>query len=375
MGITKIEDEIVEFATLGGGLLGGGGGGEIEEGRQIGKMAVRIGSPTIVDINSLSDDATLVTVSAVGAPAAEEQCLKPMDYVKAIEILKSTGVRVDGLITSENGGLATVNGWFQSAFLNIPVVDAPCNGRAHPTGLMGSIGLHKIKDYFSQQVAVGGDPKRGKHLEVYAGGSLKETSRIIRETAISAGGLVAVARNPIKVSYAKKHIAVGGVSQAIKLGEEMLKAKATGSEEMIGQAMKFLGGKKIAEGIVKAIRLETKGGFDQGWIKIAGKEEYELAFWNEYMTLESKGKRIGTFPDLIATIDLKEGIPLTTMQIKKGDEAGICLVPKERLRLGSGMKDPKLFKPIKEMIKKPVISYVFRREYEVTHAKASFRDI
>jgi hypothetical protein len=360
----EINEGMIKAAALGGSLLGGGGGGSLAEGRRIGNLALTLGNPSLADLEELPEDATLVTVSSVGAPAAREKHVKPMDWIRAIKILEKEGEvkQIAGVITSENGGTSTLNGFAQSAVLGIPAVDAPCDGRAHPTGLMGSIGLHRIKGYCSKQVAVGGDPKKGKYLEVYASGSLKETSRIIREVAISAGGLVAVARNPVGVGYAKKHTAVRAISQAIKLGEVMLKAKATGTEELIGQAMKFLGGEKIAEGKVKAIRLETKGGFDRGWVKIAGKEEYELTFWNEYMTLESKGKRIGTFPDLIATIDLKEGIPLTSKQIKNGEEVGICLVPKERLRLGSGMKDPKLFKPIEEMIKKEIISYVFRRE-------------
>ena len=87
------------------------------EGKKIGEAAVRSGPPVLVPLSDLSDDAAVLTVSAVGAPAASGARVEPDDYVRCIRILGANGVRVDGLITSENGGLATVNGWYQSACL------------------------------------------------------------------------------------------------------------------------------------------------------------------------------------------------------------------------------------------------------------------
>ena len=144
-------------------------------------LALDAGLPKLASLEELPEDAVLVTVSAVGAPAAAGQFCTPMHYVRAVELLKERGLRVDGLITSENGGLASVNGWFQSAVLGIPVVDAPCNGRAHPMGTMGSIGLHAKLDYVSRQAAAGGNPETGKYVELAVAGSIVEASRLIRQ--------------------------------------------------------------------------------------------------------------------------------------------------------------------------------------------------
>ena len=65
------------------------------------------------------------------------------------------------------GGEATVNGWLQAAVLGLPLVDLPCNGRAHPTGVMGSMNLHKITDYKTVQACVGGNPETGSHVECF----------------------------------------------------------------------------------------------------------------------------------------------------------------------------------------------------------------
>lgn len=354
----KINEEIVENAVLGGALLGGGGGGSIEEGKKLGKLALAVGIITLIDLDELQDDAMLVTVSAVGAPAAKEQFLKPMHYVKAIQLIERTGVRVDGLITCENGGLATMNGWFQSAVMGIPVVDAPCNGRAHPIGLMGSAGLQKVKDYISKQAAVGGDPDKDRYLEVYVAANIFEASRIIRQVAVSAGGLVGVARNPITVKYARESNAIGGISQAIKLGKIMREAKEKSCKYMIEKVLEFLGGTVITEGTIQKVELKTVGGFDVGNIKIIdGKELYELSFWNEYMCLENKGQRIGTFPDLIATVDLETGLPLPTAEVREGQSVVILHIPRQNLKLGAGMKDPGLYKQIEEATNKHITKY------------------
>jgi len=356
----EIDEEMVKNAVLGGALLGGGGGGSLEEGEKLGELALAVGIPTIVSLDELQDDAIIVTVSAVGAPAAKEQFLKPIHYVKAIQLIEEAGVKVDGLITCENGGLATMNGWFQSAVLGIPVVDAPCNGRAHPTGLMGSMGLHKIKGYLAKQAAAGGDRDKGRYLELYIAANIIEASRMIRQAAVSAGGLVGVARNPITVKYARENAAVGGIRQAIELGKIMREAQKKSTKYMIEMVLEFLGGSKVTEGKIQNVKLKTVSGFDVGKITIKNKIEiYELTFWNEYMCLENRGQRIATFPDLIATINIKTGLPLPTAEVREGQSVAILHVPRQKLKLGAGMKDPEIFKQIEEVIKKQIIKYSF----------------
>ena len=165
----QITEETVRAAVYGGALLGGGGGGDPHEGEILGGLALAVGDPVLLTLGELDDEASVVTVSAVGAPAAKDQYLKPMHYVRALELLKSYGIAMDGLITCENGGIATVNGWFQSAVLGIPVIDAPANGRAHPIGLMGSMGLHMVPGFESVQTASG---KAGQGQQPVASASL-----------------------------------------------------------------------------------------------------------------------------------------------------------------------------------------------------------
>ena len=141
----KLSKEMLKYALVGGTILGGGGGGSMEQGKISGEVALAYGDVHLLDISEIDENALLVTASAVGAPAATDKYVKPKDYIRTIEILQNnTGLKIGGIITNENGGSATINGWIQASVLDLPLVDAPCNGRAHPTGTMGSMGLNKI---------------------------------------------------------------------------------------------------------------------------------------------------------------------------------------------------------------------------------------
>lgn len=149
--------------------------------------------------------------------------MKPNDFVRAVELLiEKSGIKIDGFISSEIGAFGVVNGWIQSAFLGIPVVDAPCNGRAHLLGLMGSMGLHREKDYVSIQTTVGGDFKRGNRVEAYYKGSMEKVAELVRESATRTDGMVAVARNPVSAKYVKENGAPGVIKMALMVGGILL---------------------------------------------------------------------------------------------------------------------------------------------------------
>lgn len=339
-------------AVLGGGILGGGGGGHERDGMRMGELAVSSGSPKLISLEDLPSEALVATVSLVGAPAAPNRHVEPDHFVKTVRLLEShTEGSIFGLITNENGPSASINGWYQASALEIPVVDAPANGRAHPTGVMGAMGLQRVKDFISTQVAIGG--QGGNYVEVVVRGSLEQSSSLIRHVSITAGGLVAVARHPVQASYLANFSAVGALSQALDLGYAML-SKAPGKARIYAAA-EYLGGDIVTSGEVSSFERQTRDGFDLGSAKVG---EYDLTFWNEYMTLERHEKRVATFPDLIMTLDLQTGQPLITADIKVGVPVAVLYVPKEHLKLGAGMKDLTLFRVVEQALGVEMISYL-----------------
>ncbi len=357
----RIDDRTVQAAAYGGALLGGGGGGSIEEGIHLGRLALEVGRPRLLTLDDVDREDVLVTVSMVGAPSAAEQYVEPIHYVQALQLLMShLNAPVAGLITNENGGAATLNGWFQSAATGLPVIDAPCNGRAHPTGLMGAMGLNRVAGYLARQAAVGGNPDSGKHVRLYVEGNLVSIAQLVRQSAVLAGGLVAVARNPVTAAYAQENAAPGAIQQAIEVGQVML--DATTPLAAAQRVCDMLGGEIICQARVTGRTFHTKDGFDVGQVWLEG--GYELAFWNEYMTLEQQNRRLATFPDLITTLSAVEPRPMSSADVREGQEVLVLRVPRQHLRLGAGMRQPELFRAAEQATGKKLIHYVFSNEVE-----------
>ncbi len=359
-------------ALWGGAVLGGGGGADPKAGYVLGKAALDTGPVLLASFDDLNPEDIVVTAGLVGSPKAGGRGPELNSYIDAFSFLqKITGIKIAAVNSNECGGLATVNGWLQSAGLGVPVADAPCNGRAHPTAMMGAMGLHMDDSYVSRQVAV------GKNAWIYAEGALGKASAMIRALS-EKEGLVAVARNPVTVSYLEQHGAGGAITMCIELGltmadyiqEELgfdpLKPEYVGnmcnSDTKRGlagylaanAAATFLNGLLLTVGTVGQTIIETVGGFDSGEVTVFskdaedGRHEVKLTFLNEYLTCEAGGHTLFSFPDLIAVIDVKTGWPVPSAQICEGMEIIIIATPMNNLVLGEGMYDKNLYKPLEE---------------------------
>jgi DUF917 family protein len=339
MGKMVLDSRLAEAVVLGGAVLGGGGGGDMADGLERAMLAVKMGTPTLISLDEIDDEDLVFTASVVGAPAAEDKFVRPIDHVQSTQIMLDTRpAELAGVIPNENGPSSGTNGWLQSAVLDIPVVDAPANGRAHPTGLMGAMGLHRVEGFHSIQTAVGGSPETGRYIEMVAQGNIRVTANMVRYASIQAGGVVAVSRDPVSADYLRTHAAPGATVMAIRIGEAMMAARDKGADALISAIESELGAKRTCEGAVTELRLETVGGYDVGVIEIEGDRRCELTFWNEFMTLEEEGRRLASFPDLITVVSLETGLPLASAELKRKDRVAVLAVPKENLILGEGVR-------------------------------------
>lgn len=345
----------IEALLLGGAVLGGGGGGSIDVGHRWAMVALERGRPRLVRIDELAADAPIATVSLIGAPASHDRFVTPEDLVRAVQLLQDhLDAPIAGLITSENGGAASANGLVQSAVLGLPVVDAPCNGRAHPTGVMGSMGLGRVPGFLSRQAAVGGDPACGRHVELFVAAPLVHADTVVRAAAVEAGGLVAVARNPVPLEYVRQHGAPGALGVALRLGERMIAARPRGGAAAARAIVDHLGGSVLDAAEVSDLQIETRGGYDVGRCRIGS---LDLTFWNEFMTADRDGARLVTFPDLIVTLDAQCGTPIPTAELVTGQRVIAVAVPRAHLLLGAGVRDPDNLRVIEATIGVSILEF------------------
>jgi uncharacterized protein len=345
----------VHAAVAGGSVLAAGGGGWVDHGLLVGTTAVQYGTPRLATLDEVDPDAMLATVSAIGAPAAVGWEMRPGDYVRALQLLiEAVAEPIVGTVTAQNGSSTTCNGWVASAVLGTLVIDAAGDGRAHPTGKMGSFGLAADDDYQTVQAVAGGNRAEDRYLEVVTRGTVRHTANVLRTAADQSGGFISCARNPLPASFVAAHAAVGAISFALALGETILAVEDEGPRRMIEVTAEHLGGALIAEGAVRSRVLRTENAFDIGTIVVG---ELELGFVNEYLTAESGGERLATFPDVMATLSLQTGRIISIANLREGDEVAVLHVPKANVPLGDGVKEPSVYPEVEAMLGKPLAPY------------------
>lgn len=360
MSIIKADMDILRSLVYGGAVLGCGGGGQIEDGLARGQYALSRGAVKIADIDEFDLNDTIVTVSSVGSPKSAARYIEPEFYIRSLQVFEThSGEKVRGVISCENGAAGSVNGWLHASSIpDLFVVDAPANGRAHPTGLMGAMGLHRDSDYISRQAIVGGNPTLEQYTEIYAEGSLSSCSNLARQAAALAGGVVAVARNPVSAGYIRHNAAVGGLSYALTIGRAILDAGSV-PLQIVDAAAKAAGGYIVAEGMIEQLRLETKNAFDIGAFHIMmGKDDYAINVMNEYMTLDMNGARLATIPDLIMLFDAATGRPMPSSRIYEKQNVYLIVVPNHKLPLGRGMFCPELFDAAEQQLGVNIKNYL-----------------
>jgi uncharacterized protein len=341
--------------VYGGAVLGAGGGGSIDAGLAAGRAALRAGKPTLVAIADLPDNACLVTLSSVG-PVRKTLGDDPLGrrHTRALELLlQISNQKVAGFVSSEVGALAVTYGWQQSILTGIPIVDAPCNGRAHPLGLMGSLGLHRFPTHVTTTVAVGGKARSDRYLELGIRTNVVRAAGMIRGASASAGIALAVARNPVPASYLRRHAALGGLAAARRLGQVLLKNLNKGISAVLESITETAGGYVATEGSVRSATMAERKGFTAGRIIIDADDGSRVLVpvCNEYMMTIRNGSSLAAFPDLITIFDRQSALPLNSTELKAGQRVAILIVPRQNLNLGSTMGDRSLLRPIEDLLK------------------------
>lgn len=340
--------ELVNQLSKGAQILGGGGGGRADRGLKTAEEALATGQVRLAELEEMSPSDLVVTVSGVGAPSQSKAMYTAQHYLRALELLEQRLDRpIAGFIPSEMGGSAAFGPFLAAAARGVPVVNAACDGRAHPLGTMGALGLASSFQTF--QAACGGRHGDGTYIELVTCGSVGSASRASRLAAELAGGLAAVVRNPVSAEYLGKNAAVGCYTMALRLGRALLSAET--AQEKAQAAVQVLGGEVICQGEVTDCRLVTTGGLDHGncIVNSCGKN-YQLHFYNEYMALQCGEERLATFPDLIATLDAETGDSVLTADMEQGRQVIVLRVPHGKLLLGTGLRQRRNYEGIEPLL-------------------------
>jgi uncharacterized protein len=352
----ELLDEVcLRQMVYGGAVLGGGGGGTISAGLEAGRKALRCGTPRLAKLSELPRYSSLVTLSRVGTVGGE-QSVEMLDRHESESLklfLKSSEQKISGFLPSEVGPLAVTYGWKASAITGLPVVDAPCNGRAHPLGLMGSLGLHGFPRHLTLTAAVGGAIKNSNRVEIAIKSNAQHAAEVVRNIVARVKVPLAVTRNPLPASYVRRHAAVDALSVARRIGKELLRHIPAGCSTVLRALSALMRGRLLAKGVVESVELREQSGFSLGHIMIArpGSGPVMVAVCNEYMVALEGGATLAVFPDLISIFNRETALPLGSAEVRRTQKVVIFGVPRKNLLLGSTMKDRRLLHSVERLLK------------------------
>lgn len=354
MAVLRADEAGLRALIYGGAVLGGGGGGSLSGGLKIIARILALGMPRIIPLSALPPDALLATLSSVGSTSeTSEGSVSETHFRRALTLFDAfSGRSISGYIASEVGARAVTYGLLDSLRSGLPVVDAPANGRAHPLFIMGSLGLHRKPRLHTATVAVGGEPGSPEYVELATRANVLKAARIVRDRAARGGIALAVVRNPLPVSQVREHAAVGGLEFAQRVGRVLLGSLPGGAQAVVPALARAMGGRLLARGYVVSVMLEDVQGFSLGEIGILCEDGATalVSVCNEYMSLLLRGRRAAAFPDLIALIDRDTALPLGASEVKVNRSLLIFCVPRQRLLLGSTMRDARLLAPVEKAL-------------------------
>lgn len=349
----KIDSMTKGIALIfGGAILGGGGGGSCEEAKKILTWTLEQGPINVLDPTEVDQNTIVITVALVGPPSSVKPYPQAATFIQSVEMLLDNFDKpIGGIITNENGGYASINGFCQSAALEIPIIDLTCNGRAHPLGLMGSMGLQRLKEYQSYQVGLATTEKENSLLFT---GDLGCGSHLMVGMADKLDAMIAVARNPVELDYALDFGAPRALSFALKLGQTLIDLTNKGGEFVAQKAAMHLKGKFHGTSLIAGYESSMSNGLDQGSFYLPELKS-KIFFCNEYLTLDTPEGRGATFPDLITLFDNLTGWPVGASEIREGMEVSLLTVNRLNLPLGVGAKDLELLRQLEVLTRLPLI--------------------
>jgi uncharacterized protein len=349
----------LEAGLLGGLLLSAGGSGRnaVAKNRGLGQMALDYGGVRLVGLDELDPDAPIITATAVGAPGFANWAIRPRDAINAARrLIDKLGQPPVGVICGHVPGF---NAWLVAAALGLDYVDAASNGRGHPTVKMGGMGLASRLDLSITQVGCSGSKAEGNEFAVVAEGDIVRTSNLMRQAAVINGGLIYAARGPLRASFIKQNGAAGAITFQLDLGRAML---AAAGANRVRAAIEFLGGELVVDGEVIENSVGYGGGFDLGQMRVRGRNgDAVLGVYNEFMTADVGGKRVATFPDLIATLDSQTGDVVSISEAKPGSPVAVVVAHRSKLPVGKGALDPAVFPEVEKAMGVDLQSYLFSK--------------
>lgn len=305
----------------------------------------------IISVETLPDDWTVVVPCGVGGGEAWEYVSTRMKLRRtpsfsdtatraAAALSQHLGIKFKAVIRNEPAQ-STMIALMTASDLGVPIVDACLSGRARPEVQQQIPFINGIPGY-----PVAFFTQWGDTIIIEKAVDDFRIEDISRGIAISSGGGVWMAMNPMTGKDAKKGVIPGSLSQAILFGRTVREAREKG-QDPIKELIRVSSGYKLFHGVVTKSKKLAERGFSWGNVELAGMHEfkghtYKIFFKNENILSWFDDRPDCMPPDLICNLNPKTGDAVPTWGMNgypEGEEVVIVGIPASpRWRVSKGLE-------------------------------------
>lgn len=334
-----VTESDVDDIAIGAAILGTGGGGSPYLGKLLAQQAIRTHGPVkVVDANEVDDSALVLCCAMMGAPTVVAEKLPGSDeLIRAFRTLEHHLGRVaTHTVSIEAGGMNSTTPLGVATQLNIPLVDADAMGRAFPELQMVTPTLYGIP----ASPMVLADEKSNTVL--ISAVDNYWTERLARSITVDMGATASIALYPLSGEQVKETLVRGTIGLAQELGRILRETRAAHGDPVAAIVERLLG-RLVFVGKIVDVTRRTEAGFAKGFARAEGIDSdagasLELRFQNEYLVALRDGDVVVSVPDLIITLDLDSGKPITTDEIRYGFRVAVVGAPCDaRWRTAAGL--------------------------------------
>ncbi|MDZ4764123.1 MAG: DUF917 domain-containing protein [Chloroflexota bacterium] len=323
-----LTEKNIEDIALGAAVLGTGGGGDPYIGMLMARQAIKdYGSVELYTLDELNDDDLIIPTAMMGAPTVMvEKMPNGDDIINAFKSVgKYIGKPIRATMSIEAGGLNSVVPIYVAARLRLPMVDADGMGRAFPELQMVT---HTIYGLTATPMSMSDERGNTVLMETV---NNKWTEIFARSITVNMGAMAMIALYAATVAQLKECAVAGTITKAETIGRTIRVARAL-EQEPVETVRAAAGGYVIFRGKIADVQRRTEGGFARGDAFIDGIDAYagkrlQLSFQNEHLIALIDGVPVVTVPDLIATLDIDTGEPITTEGLRYGFRVAVIAMP------------------------------------------------
>lgn len=310
-----LEAEDLHHFALGASILGTGGGGLITIAeRIINNIIAHNKRITLIQPQNVKDEYLGITAAIFGGGITPEtletfkmDVVPPLYVTAAYELSRYLNQEFSFVYALEIGIQNSLEPMQMAAFMDIPIVDGDCAGRAVPELPLTTLSLGaELNPIFALSTF------QGDTIIVTSTANEQRSEIISRAIAGVSGNLLYFSGYTVEGSIFKKVVIPGTITTCIRIGE-VIHARA----DIFNNIIKITGGKIAFKGAVTRINMESGSAFFIGTVELRGVDEFEgetyrVWFKNEFL-LSWRNEEIDvTCPDSICIADSETGIGKVT---------------------------------------------------------------